>query len=87
MTFTRVHTFVTFANPILTCDDCREPVARFHDPARCGCESKPFCNDPCEHNGVTSTCPSWGPVDGCRCDTPCPAPVVTPSDEGSASNV
>lgn len=67
MTFTRVHTYVYFADPNLRCDECGEPVARFHDPERCGC-NKPFENDPCGHTGVTSDCPSWGPVDGCRCD-------------------
>lgn len=67
MTYTRVHTYISFANPFLICDECGQPVARFHDPDRCGCESKPLCNDPCEHLGFTSTCPSWGPVDGCRC--------------------
>ena len=71
MTHVRVHTFISFANPFLVCDDCGKSVPRFHDPERCGCESKPFCNDPCEHLGATSTCPSWGPVDGCSCPTPC----------------
>lgn len=66
VTFTRTHTYVTFADPNLRCDKCSEPVARFHDPERCGCKSE-HRNVPCGHVGVTSDCPSWGPVDGCRC--------------------
>jgi hypothetical protein len=68
---TRTHVLVGFANPFLKCDTCKEPVKYWHNPERCGCDDKYF-NHPCEHTtGVTSKCPSWGPVDGCTCDTPC----------------
>lgn len=66
-THTRTHVGVTFANPYLTCDSCRRWVGWFHDQERCGCDAGNW-NIPCEHPvGVTSSCPSWGPVDGCRC--------------------
>jgi hypothetical protein len=52
-------TYVTFANPYLRCDECGEPVRSYwHDDTT---------NRPCGHRGVTSACPSWGPVDGCSC--------------------
>ncbi len=75
MTFTRNHVFIGFANPFLICeqDDCKKPVPYWHDPTRCGpsCTAESF-NVPCEHQaGIISKCPSWGPVDGCSCDTPC----------------
>jgi hypothetical protein len=66
MTAVRTHVYVTFADPYLRCDDCGERVVRYHDPARCGCDGGAH-NVPCGHLGVTSLCPSWGPVDGCRC--------------------
>lgn len=68
MTHTRVHTYVAFADPHLVCDLCRQPVTRWHDPAQCGCGLPGWWNAPCGHHaGATSTCPSWSPVDGCRC--------------------
>lgn len=70
-THTRTHVFVGFANPFLTCDECKEFVPYWHNPDRCGCNDYHY-NVPCEHKaGVTSKCMSWGPVDGCSCDTPC----------------
>ncbi len=67
-TYVRTHVFVTFANPYLTCDKCEQPARSWHDPDQCGCGESGFQNQPCEHQaGVTSTCPSWGPVDGCQC--------------------
>jgi len=59
MTHVSTYTYVTFANPNMRCDKCGEPVAsyRYQD----------YTNNPCRHLGVTSECPSWGPVDGCRC--------------------
>jgi hypothetical protein len=67
-TFTRTHVLITFANPYLMCDHCKIRVERWHDPQRCGCGNGDWSNEPCGHNaGVTSACPSWGPVDGCRC--------------------
>lgn len=68
VTHTRVHTFITFADPYLTCDRCGAWVDRWHNNDQCGCDG-PCWNEPCghEHASVTSACPSWGPVDGCRC--------------------
>ncbi|WNI20354.1 hypothetical protein [Actinacidiphila sp. ITFR-21] len=66
-THTRTHTEVGFANPHLRCDECGRPVPAWHDNTACGC-TEPAWNNPCEHTaGVTSACPSWGPVDGCTC--------------------
>jgi hypothetical protein len=68
VTHTRVHAFVVFADPYLTCDRCGAWVEAWHDNDSCGC-SESFWNEPCGHErtGVTSACPSWGPVDGCQC--------------------
>lgn len=67
MTHTRTHVHVSFANPFLVCDRCRQPVSAWHNPEACGCDAS-FWNKPCEHRaGVTSVCPSWSPVDGCQC--------------------
>ena len=67
-TVTRVHVLIEFADPYLRCDYCRAWVDRWHDPGRCGCDQGGWQNDPCGHQaGVTSACPSWGPVDGCTC--------------------
>jgi hypothetical protein len=66
-THTRTHTEVTFANPHLVCDQCKKPVPAWHDNDKCGCDES-FWNEPCGHKaGMTSVCPSWGPIDGCRC--------------------
>ena len=72
-THTRTHVLVGFANPYLVCDKktCKKKVPYWHDPDRCGCTQVAF-NSPCEHEfGVTSTCPTWSPVDGCMCEKPC----------------
>jgi hypothetical protein len=70
MSYTRVHTSVTFADPFLVCGDCGERAEGFHDPYRCGCEGT-FHLKPCHHVAEpVSTCPSWSPVDGCRCPDP-----------------
>lgn len=67
MTHTRTHVHVAFANPFLVCTTCRRPVPAWHDPDKCGCDAHAW-NVPCEHSiGVRDTCPSWSPVDGCRC--------------------
>lgn len=67
MTFTRTHVYVSFANPYLVCELCYQPVPRWHNDDRCGCESTCW-NEPCRHTaGITSICPSWSPVDGCTC--------------------
>lgn len=66
-THTRTHVFITFANPYLKCDECGASVIRWHDDDQCGCAAGSW-NEPCHHKaGVTSVCPSWGPVDGCQC--------------------
>lgn len=75
-THTRTHVSISFANPFLACDLCGQTATAWHDPAKCGCEGHAY-NLPCEHRaGVTSVCPSWGPVDGCRCS---PTHKVNPS--------
>ena len=63
------HTLIGFANPYLVCDECTETVRYWHTDERCTTFCKDgFYNYPCEHTaGVTSKCPSWSPVDGCRC--------------------
>ncbi|ROO51091.1 hypothetical protein EDC02_5955 [Micromonospora sp. Llam0] len=70
-THTRTHVEITFADPHLRCTRCQGWVTGYHDPERCGpgC-SEGWANVPCgcERAGVDSMCPSWGPVDGCRCD-------------------
>lgn len=68
MTATRVHTHVTFADPNHLCDTCGAAVTGFHDPERCGCEGEWHNVPNCGHNGSTSACSSWSPVDGCRCE-------------------
>lgn len=66
-THTRTHVYITFADPYLQCDHCHQWVTSWHDDHRCGCGEGSW-NMPCEHKpGVTSACPSWSPVDGCRC--------------------
>lgn len=78
MTHTRTHVVINFANPHLVCDKCKRPVTAYHDPERCGpgCDLD-FRNEPCgcAPGGVTSTCPSWSPVDGCTCDPAHPVPA------------
>jgi hypothetical protein len=70
MTYTRTHTYTTFANPHLVCTLCNQPVHHWHNNTSCGCEEECW-NAPCGHTaGVTSRCPSWSPVDGCTCTTP-----------------
>ncbi len=67
-TYTRTHVEVTFANPYLTCDQCKAWVTSWHDPDRCGCDESGWELLPCGHRaGCTSVCPSWDPVDGCCC--------------------
>lgn len=63
MTHVRTHTRITFANPHMRCDKCGYPVeATRKDTGE---------NVHCGHLGATSSCPSWGPVDGCTCNPPC----------------
>lgn len=52
------------ANPYLRCDQCTAWVAGFSGLY----EEGRARNLPCGHGaGATSACPSWSPVDGCRC--------------------
>lgn len=56
---------VHFANPYLMCDLCSYPVNAVENLYQSGVA---VINKPCGHTaGVTSACPSWGPVDGCMC--------------------
>ncbi|MEU7170328.1 hypothetical protein ABZ949_02405 [Micromonospora tulbaghiae] len=62
-TRTRTYTVSHFANPYLACNTCGQRVAGFY-PDRPG----PSMHWPCGHTGEhRDLCPSWGPVDGCRC--------------------
>lgn len=87
MTFTRTHVYVSFANPFLVCDLCRQPAPRWHNNDKCGCTEECWL-DPCSHNAeAVSVCPSWNPVDDCQCrehlgsvDHPAP-PVQCPAPE------
>jgi hypothetical protein len=66
-THTRTHVTIVFANPYLRCDQCHQPVPAWHDNTKCGCNAG-FWSEPCGHSsGITSSCPSWSPVDGCSC--------------------
>ncbi len=68
ITRTRTHTFIEFANPFLVCEGCGQPVTRMHRHERCGCNDPEVDRNPCCGSyGERSTCPSWGPVDGCTC--------------------
>jgi hypothetical protein len=70
VTHTRTHVFVTTADPYLLCAQCREWATGYHDGARCGCDEPGWQNQPCGHQAeMVTACPSWGPVDGCRCIT------------------
>ncbi len=67
---TRTHVQVGFANPFLVCSTCGVRVPYWHDPDRCGCETGTY-NYPCGHKSdIESKCPSWSPVDGCKCRKP-----------------
>lgn len=67
-THVRVHALIGFANPHFKCDECGKSVRYWHNPDRCGCDQTGFYNHPCEHTaGITSTCSTWDPVEGCTC--------------------
>lgn len=62
-TFTRTYEAVDFADPFLVCGRCGRPVTGWLPGA-----GRTGLLLPCEHDaGIVSTCPSWGPVDGCQC--------------------
>lgn len=51
-----------FADPYKTCRDCGGWVTGVLD------RPGPFVVLPCRHqSGYVNVCPSWSPVDGCRC--------------------
>ena len=63
-TSTHTYTVEHFADPFKKCRVCDEwvdgyVVAPEHDE-----EGE---NWPCRHRGYDDLCPSWSPVDGCRC--------------------
>lgn len=68
MTTTHTHVTSEFANPYLVCDTCGKEVEGFIEEGKqpIGCTHQGQLV-PCGHLGVTSVCPSWGPVDGCTC--------------------
>lgn len=43
-THTRTHVQIEFADPYLTCDQCRAWVTAWHDPSRCGCDESGWQN-------------------------------------------
>lgn len=66
MTLTRTHTktypVITFADPYKQCCQCEEWITGVLD------KPGPLILVPCEHESdYRDVCPSWGPVDGCRC--------------------
>jgi hypothetical protein len=51
-----------YANPYLACCRCGKQVTH--------CEGPPPSNMPCGHHAdYRSLCPSWGPVEGCVCNS------------------
>lgn len=68
MTTTHTHVITKLANPYLRCNVCAGPASEI-----VAVEGQvPGCNHQgenvlCGHPSSTSICPSWGPVDGCRC--------------------
>lgn len=80
MTHTRTHTVVVPACPYLICQGCGRRVEGFVQG------DGPATNYPCGcHMGYDSTCPSWGPVDGCACPKgrrPHGDPEPSRTDEG-----
>lgn len=64
MTHTHVTTYarITPACPYLACGECHARVEFWLD------RPGPHRNEPCGHEAeMVDTCPSWSPVDGCRC--------------------
>ena len=60
MTFTRTRNAIRFADPYKVCNKCGGWIT--------GYLGGTAILTPCEHDqGYTDACPSWSPVDGCRC--------------------
>lgn len=56
----RTYTRILFADPNLTCTTCGETAE--------GYRQETLALLPCgHHSAALSGCPSWGPIDGCRC--------------------
>lgn len=83
-TYTRTFNVIEPANPYLRCLRCGARVEYWLD----GEHREP--NHPCNHiAGYESTCPSWGPVDGCQCEehlgyVPHSVPTLPTTDHGRA---
>jgi hypothetical protein len=68
---TRTHTRTVHeivpANPYLACAQCGAHAERF---THTGDGEGPSVNEPCGHAAdYVDLCPSWGPVDGCTCQS------------------
>lgn len=75
-TYTRTSNAISYADPYKQCLRCGGWVDGVLDAPG------PIIVIPCEHESdYRDLCPSWGPVDGCRC----PAgthPMRPPADDG-----
>lgn len=62
MTAAAMPKLTVFADPYKKCEQCQGWIdGAFDVPG-------PLLLSPCEHrSGYRDVCPSWGPVDGCRC--------------------
>lgn len=62
----------TYANPHLRCGACGQPA-----PGYAHVSDAVVKNLPCGHiTGVSSSCLTWSPKTGCRCETPCTEGVL-----------
>lgn len=66
MQYTRTHTWTVehFADPFKECRVCGRRVEGYVVSLH---HEEDGANWPCLHFGYDSLCPSWSPVDGCRC--------------------
>lgn len=65
-THTSTYVVIEFADPYKVCIACGAWVDGVRQwPGT----FNPSENEPCGHVGYDSVCPSWGPVDGCRCES------------------
>lgn len=61
-TYTKTHNAITYADPYKQCCQCGGWITGALD------KPGPLMLVPCEHESdYRDVCPSWGPVDGCRC--------------------
>ena len=62
-TYTRTAPVTEFADPFKVCEECGGWITGVAD-----IEGEPLILIPCEHQAsYRDVCPSWGPVDGCKC--------------------